>query len=90
MQIREKDDHSEIGFATEFSNHSIDEIIVNFPFAVGSHKIANYEFYVESLGAWVSGERVFDREEKLTIVNKYNTSFLEPKTDADKKRGYEL
>jgi len=90
MKIREVADPDEVGFACLFSDYSIDEIIVNFPFFQGSEKIEKYEFYVESLGEWVSGERVFDRDEKLTIVNKYNTQFLEPKNEADKKRGYEL
>ena len=90
MKIREKEDHSEEGFANEFSPQDIEEIIVHFPFYSGSQKIADYEFYVESIGDWVSGERVFDREERLTICNKYNTHFLEPKTEDDRKRGYEL
>ncbi len=93
MKIRLKDDHAEVGFANELNNNTYDtmgEIIVHFPFWQGSDKVEKYEYYVESLGEWVSSDRVFDREERLTIVNKYNTHFLEPKTEADKKRGYEL
>lgn len=90
MKIREKDDHTEVGFSNLFNPEVVGEIIVNFPFKIGNDDPAKYEFYVESLGEWVDSERVFDRKEKLTIVDKYNISFLEPKTEADKKRGYEL
>jgi len=91
MKIREKENHDMIGFATDFNPMILDEIYVHFPdhFHFGHEKMDKYEYYIESIGEWVDEKRAFGKE-KLTIVNKYNTSFLEPKTEEDRKRGYEL
>lgn len=90
MKIREKDDHDEIGFANERSPTDVFEVIVHFSFYEGSEPVDKYEFYVEALGKWLPGEEVFDWKNKHIITNKYNTHFLEPKTEEDRQRGYEI
>ena len=90
MKIRHKDNPEEVGFASLFNPNLFGEMFVNFTFQNYSDDIYKYEFYVESLGEWVDSERLFDRKERLTIVDKYNTRFFEPENEADKKRGYLL
>lgn len=90
MKIREKDDHDMIGFANERSLSAVDEIIVHFPLYQGSEKPEKFDLYVEALGKWLPGEQVMNWQNRHVVVNKINTHFLEPKTEEDRARGYEL
>lgn len=80
------------GTSSQFNVHALAEIIVNFVDDKGAFcdcdSVFTRDVEVEIGGKWIP----FNEASRTgaIIPDNYNTSFSEPKTDEDRKRGYTL
>lgn len=71
-------------YSNQFNIHSLNEILTG----EDSAYIHDLEAWIEAKQEWKCLQQAFiDRD---VITDNYNTWFFEPKTEADRKRGYTL
>jgi hypothetical protein len=89
MKVRFSERPAVTGVASQFNTHGLGEVIVAFDEGdMDSCPISDLDVFLEARQEWRSMHLAF-RERDL-ITDNYNTIFAEPKTAADRERGYFL
>ena len=78
-----------IWFSNRFNIHGLSEIIIGHPdYGSDSAFIKDFDVFLESKQEWKDMSQAFKDHD--LIVDNYNTSFFEPKTEEDRMRGFTL
>lgn len=83
--IRQKKDHGELGFSSEFNVHSFSEIIVYFDEWTDTDFISNYEVCLPD-GSWKCLSQAF--KDKDVIPDNYNVYFKCTESEEERARGW--
>ena len=88
MKVRMKSDPNGVFHSSKFNTHAMSEVIgQGDSFGADSFFIKDLDVLL-STGQWKDMKQAFrDRD---IITDNYNTWFFEPKTKADRDRGYTL
>jgi hypothetical protein len=89
MKIRHKQNPSVIWFSNRFNISALDEIIVqHIELGADSDYIKDYDVFLESKQEWKDMRQAFKNHD--IIIDNYNTTFFEPKSEKDRTRGFTL
>lgn len=89
MKVRFKDNPIQSWYSERFNIHALSEIIVfNKDLGADSAFIKDFDVCLEQKKEWKDMGQAF--RDKDLIIDNYNTFFFEPKTEANRIRGYAL
>jgi hypothetical protein len=88
MKVRFLERPDVTGVASSFNTHGLGEVILGFDGEGGADScyISDLEVFLEARQEWKDMQQAF-RDRDL-IIDNYNTIFAEPRTAADRERGY--
>jgi len=86
MKVRNKNTGA-LGYSSKFNMHAMAEIIVCFDEGdCDSDFISNYDVFLKVKNIWKSMNEAF--RDKDVITDNYNSEFMEPRNEAERKRGW--
>ena len=89
MKARLKDKPQATGFADRFNIHALFEVIMGFDEGDQDSVFGkDVEVFVEAKQSWMPLKEALASHDVIT--DNYNTTFFEPRTEEDRKRGFTL